>query len=380
MSDGGLESRKDAQNNSNPSRNKKGRSTVDDFSDAIARVAVAQICESSGFQGFQQSALDTISAVAVRYIRDIGKTANLYANLACRNQCNVFDVIQGLEDLGSVQGFFGASDVHHCLSGSGTIREVLRYIGEAEEIPFAYPLPGFPVVREREHDPTFMHKGESPPGEHIPSWLPAFPDPETYAKINIGDENVIQVKGDEDGEVVKHREADGALTNLQQQMTCNGSEPPAVATNPGNAFKGRRTGENNPLLVSPLQYGEKEVSSVVLPAKLSNEAFARHLDHTAVDNHVSAVDAFAPAIEAVKHRQHDPEEVNRSIPLSMRPTIKFKFGGRKKSFFKTSVSQDEDVEKTTHWFADDGRQDEKKRKVEQILKKSIENLPEPTHL
>lgn len=377
MNDGGLDSRKDTQNNSNQSQNKKRRSTVDDFSDVVSRVAVLQICESSGFQGFQQSALDTISGVAVRYIRAIGKTANLYANLACRNECNVFDVIQGLEDLGSVQGFFGASDVHHCLPGSGTIREILRYIGEAEEIPFAYPLPGFPVVKERKQDSTFMHKGECPPGGHIPSWLPAFPDPETY----VGDENVIQVKGDETDEVGKHREADSALTNLQQQMTCNGSEP-AVATKPGNSCKGRRTGENNPFLVSPLQYGEKDVSSVIPPAKLSNEAIAQHLDHRAIDNHVSAMDAFAPVVEAVKHKQLHPEDVNTSIPLSMRPTIQFKFGGSKKSFHdhETSVFQNEDMEETTHWFADDGRQDEKKRRVEQILKKHIENQEELTHL
>lgn len=379
MNDGGSDSRKDTQNNFTQSQNKKRRSTVDDFSDGIARVAVLQICESSGFQGFQQSALDAISSVAIRYIRAIGKTANLYANLACRNECNVFDVIQGLEDLGSVQGFFGASDVHHCLSGSGTIREIFRYIGEAEEIPFAYPLPGFPVVKEREPNSTFLLKGESPPGEHIPSWLPAFPDPETYAKISIGDENVIHVKGDETDVVGKHREPDSALTNLQQQMTCNGSEP-AVATNPGNSFKGGRTGESNPFLVSPLPYGEKEVSSVVLPAKLSNEAFPQHLDHRAMDNHVSEMDAFAPAIEAVKHKQHHPEDVNRSIPFSMRSTIQFKVGGSKKSFHKASVFQNEDMEKTTHWFADDGIQDEKKRRVEQILKNSIENMEELAHL
>lgn len=374
MSDGGGESRKDTQCNSNQSHNKK-KSGIDDLSGAIARIAVAQICESSGFQGFQQFALDTLSAVAVRYIQDIGKTANLYANLACRTQCNVFDVIQGLEDLGSVQGFLGASDVHHCLSGSGTVRELIRYVGEAEEIPFVFPLPGFPMVKERIKNYTFIHKGESPPGEHIPSWLPAFPDPETYANMNLVDEKVIQSKGNEADEGGKQRDAGGALTNLHPPQASSGSEP-AIAIVLGNDSKHKRTEGSNPFLVSPFQFGEKEVSSIVLPARLSNEAFLHHPDH-AVGDHVSAVDTFAPVIVGVK--SSDPEDWGKKIPLDMRPVIKFNFGGGKKSFYKASRSQSEHSEKISTWFDDDSEKDDKRRRVEQILKKSVEKPQELTH-
>ncbi|MCI51233.1 transcription initiation factor TFIID subunit 8, partial [Trifolium medium] len=94
----------------------------DEFAQAIAKIAVAQVCKSKGFQGFQQSALETMSDVIARYIMSIGKSANCYANLAGRAECNIFDVIQGLEDMGSAQGFTGASDIDHWLEDSGVVR------------------------------------------------------------------------------------------------------------------------------------------------------------------------------------------------------------------------------------------------------------------
>jgi transcription initiation factor TFIID subunit 8 len=103
MSNGGRESEREPEK---PAAQRKPSGV--EFAQAIAKIAVAQICESEGFQTFQQSAIETLSDVAVRYIRDVGKTAHYYANLAGRTECNVFDIIQGLEDLGSAQGFLGA--------------------------------------------------------------------------------------------------------------------------------------------------------------------------------------------------------------------------------------------------------------------------------
>ncbi|KAJ6860918.1 hypothetical protein NC651_037100 [Populus alba x Populus x berolinensis] len=40
------------------------------------------MCETLGFQSFQQSALEKLSDVTTWYIRNIGKTAQFYANLA----------------------------------------------------------------------------------------------------------------------------------------------------------------------------------------------------------------------------------------------------------------------------------------------------------
>lgn len=135
--------------------------------------------ETSGFQGFQQSAVDTLSDIAVRYISHIGKIANWNANLSGRAECNLLDIIQGLEDLGMSQSFSGASETNCCLAGSGVIWEIVEYVDSTERISFAYSIPRFPVIKQRNKTPSFIQTGESPPGEHIPMWSPAFPDPET---------------------------------------------------------------------------------------------------------------------------------------------------------------------------------------------------------
>ncbi|KAL7221441.1 hypothetical protein ACSBR1_023408 [Camellia fascicularis] len=145
------------------------------------KISVAQVCKSVGFQSFQQSALNTLSDVAVRCIRELGKNASFYTNLAGRTESNVFDIVQELEDLGSSHVFLGASDINGSLSGSGIVQEIAQYICEAKEILFAYLIPGFLVIKDRKPTLSFAQVGESRPSEHIPVWLPAFPNPQTYS-------------------------------------------------------------------------------------------------------------------------------------------------------------------------------------------------------
>ncbi|CAL5370736.1 unnamed protein product [Camellia sinensis] len=82
------------------------------------KISVVQVCKSVGFQSFQQSALNTLSDVAARCIRELGKNASFCKNLAGRTESNVFDIVQELEDLGSSHVFLGASDINGSLSGS----------------------------------------------------------------------------------------------------------------------------------------------------------------------------------------------------------------------------------------------------------------------
>ncbi|XP_022880626.1 transcription initiation factor TFIID subunit 8-like [Olea europaea var. sylvestris] len=269
----------------------------DDFAQAIARIAVTQVCHSLGYQGFQQSALDTLSDVGVRYIREIVKIATACANLDNRNECNVFDVIQGLEDLGSVQGFSGASDVNHCLTRSRVIRDIIQYAEEAEEFPSAYPIPTFPVVKERKLYASFVGnlchrrkwrslsfscssllvylysfitnfplfialnlqqvlcKWVTPPDEHIPGWLPKFPDPETRVYLNsrVKKEAELAVEGRIEE---RHMQVERSPLNLQQKLIFNGLEA-GLADEPAKA---KCAVESNPFLAPPLQFEDKEVS------------------------------------------------------------------------------------------------------------------------
>ncbi|CBI32771.3 unnamed protein product, partial [Vitis vinifera] len=74
--DGGEDDRRNSDNNA------PKRAGPDEFGRAVSKIAVAQICESVGFEGFQDSALQALSNIAVRYLCDVGKTANFCANLA----------------------------------------------------------------------------------------------------------------------------------------------------------------------------------------------------------------------------------------------------------------------------------------------------------
>lgn len=376
MSDGGGESGRE-----HPKPNTQRKSGGDEFARSIAKIAVAQICEREGFQTFQPSALETLSDIAVRYIYNIGKAAHAYANLAGRTECNVFDIIQGLEDLGLPQGFSGASEVDHCLACSGTVREIVQYVGQSDDVPFAYAIPQFPVVKDRNLTSSFLQVGEESPEEHIPAWLPVFPEPHTYAQLPTPNERRMEpmVKIEQK----KHRKVDRSLLNLQQRFVCNGLEG-LSSEDPGDADKVKQAGEGNPFLAAPMQYGEKEVSRVSLPAKLSNEATVENpvLPSHVTGNHVSVLATFAPAIDAMQGRLLDSEEGHKKVLLNRRNTVQFKIGTGKKSF-NTMLHlspQNTGFEMISPLFGMESDKDEKKRRAEKILKESMENPQGLAHL
>ncbi|XP_047942227.1 transcription initiation factor TFIID subunit 8-like isoform X1 [Salvia hispanica] len=363
------------------STRKKKKLGKDEFTQAIARNVVAQVCESLGFQSFQQSALDNLADVAVRYIQEIGKMASSYANLANREQCNVFDVIQGLEHLGSVQGFPGASDFRHCLARSGVVKDIIRFVSQADEIPFVYPIPAFPVVRERVLDLSFAQAQETPPEEHIPRWLPKFPDPVTYAELSSANEKGSETEAVKIQQVEKqNRRAERSLLNLQQKFMCNGSEAGAIVEQ-GDAAKAQRAAENNPFLATPLQSWEKEVSLPSLPARLIDESLGSgyHQSHEVMENHVSITKPSLQASEAARSGPCEPEE-RKKIPLNGRANVQFKVGNVKKSLGTVTKPQNNGTERTS-WFGDDHDEADKKNDMaEKILWGNTEYQPEVSNV
>ncbi|MED6220926.1 hypothetical protein PIB30_049476 [Stylosanthes scabra] len=294
---------------------------VDDFAKAIAKIVVAQVCEIEGFQSFQHSALDTLSDVAVRYISNTGKSAHCNANLSGRNQCNVFDVILGLEDLGSVQGFVAASDVDHCLAGSGIVREIVQFVSESDQIPFVFALPKFPVTRERVMNPSFLRIAEDPPGEHIPAWLPAFPDRKNLALSDA---------------------PNGRGMDLQKHRLSNGFELSTSVDDHGDAKAKRIAIEsNNPFLAAPLW--DKEVASVVPPpAKILSDVDSGNL-HVVVEN--CGGDGCVSAVEGKRTELHLNKKKHAvSFEIGMRNRL----SGRLEDLSPESKEQ---RKKNLPWFA-----------------------------
>lgn len=342
----------------------KKRRKNDEFAQAIARIAVAQVCESVGFQGFQQSALDRLSDVACKYIREIGKTSNFYANLAGRTECNVFDIIQGLEDLSLSQGFVGASDRDHCLSGSGIIKEISQYVSLSEEIGFAYSVPSFPVIKERNSTPSFLQAGETPPTDDIPPWLPRFPDPKTYTSMLSASMEETQLRPDRIEQ--EHKVLEPTSSKLEQRWECTDSALPVVVDQEDNV--GRERG-SNPFLTMPLQPGEKEVSLASLPAKLMEEDMVQ--SHSLRANHASALDTFPPADQAVKSSGYDGEEGRRKVLLNNRPALRMKFHIGKKSLDIANRYNGKGKE-VVSWFVNDEVGDGKEKRTDKLPREPMD--------
>ncbi|KAF3640748.1 putative membrane magnesium transporter-like [Capsicum annuum] len=350
------------------------RAGSDEFGRAISRTAVAQICESVGFEIFNESALESLADIAIKYIRDLGKTASSSANLAGRTQCSVFDIIQGLEDMCASTGFQRASEVNRCGLNSGIVSEMVEYVESAEEIPFAQPIPHFPVAKHPKMIPSFSQIGETPAFKHVPPWLPAFPDPHTYVRTPTWNERASDPRADKIELARQRRKAERSLLNLQQRLLCNGSAGASTSGQPDDvAITSSVSKSENPFLAKPFQAGEKDVDPVALPAKLSSE-----IDNK---NHISLLETFSPAIEAMKGLSETVDGEEKKLP-DKRPAVCLEFRPGKKV-----VGDSLDLRlwkkgsgRNASLFRRDDDRDDKKRRAELILRQSRENQQELTQL
>lgn len=361
MSDGGgKQSGADNESSLLQKRKPKGG---DDFGRAVSRIAVAQICESTGFQSSQRSVLDALADVTIRYICSLGKASHCYANISGRKECNVFDLIQGLEDLvGSTHGFTGASDENRCLVSSGVIRDISRFVSTAEEVPFPRAIPRFPVLRSLKTMPSFAQIGETPAGKHIPDWLPAFPDPHTYVHTPVWNERTTDRRADKLEQTKQRRRAESSLLSLQQRITCIGAAGSFPSDNTIDS-KGKQVVQNNPFLVPPLPHDSKQVSSLAIPK------------YDATRKRFSVLETFAPAIEAAKVGALECGASERKSLPSKRPPVHFRIGVDKKSI-SVPLSSGVLGNKSDSWFLRDDQKDDKKRRAEMILKEAMENPQE----
>ncbi|KAE8666252.1 Aminopeptidase-like protein AC3.5 [Hibiscus syriacus] len=140
------------------------------------------------------------------------------ANLAGRTECNLFDITRPLDELGASHGFPSASEIGNCLVGFGTVRKIIEFVDSKEEIPFVQPVPKFLVVRDRKLIPSFEHMNENPPSKHIPSRLPAFPDPRTYIHTPMWNERESKLCADKIEQARQQRKSERALLRLQQRL------------------------------------------------------------------------------------------------------------------------------------------------------------------
>ncbi|XP_074557466.1 transcription initiation factor TFIID subunit 8-like [Curcuma longa] len=320
-----------------------------DFGHSVAKVAVSKICETHGFHGTQRSANYAFSNVAVRYICKLGETANFYANLAGRTCCNVFDVLRGLQDLGSSRGYPGASDSQICILSSGIIEEIIQFVNSEVNAPFQPPIVKFPISRIPKCTPSFAQVGEVPVGNHIPDWLPRFPDPNTYSRVEVCNKRITDTKDDHVDQESKRRKAERSLLSLQKQLGFNVSARFQL-TNDGDLRKGKskRVAGNNPFLAPPFLFNEKEIIEIAIPQEV--DAVKRSVE-----------------IETSKVGSLDFNDSEKSILPGNRPAIRFKIGVDKRSIPTLLSTNMLDAKRNSLFMMDDEKDDKKKRE-ENILK------------
>ncbi|CAH9121813.1 unnamed protein product [Cuscuta epithymum] len=166
------------------------------YASSISKIAVAQICESAGYAAAEASALAVLTDIAGLYLKAIAKSAASSANSRGRTESNLLDVTAALEELGSVQGFAGASSTaRNSVLNSPMIRELEKFVEYTEETPFAQPLPPRKAMSGRKtkqpkrgnlllRDSREYNEGRF---KHVPRWLPSMPEIEKDGK---GDEKL----------------------------------------------------------------------------------------------------------------------------------------------------------------------------------------------
>lgn len=154
-----------------------GPAAAPGFSLTLARVAVAQICQSVGYKGAQRPALEALTDIATRYLKAVAKLSAESANSNGRTQSNIFDIIAAIEDLASVEGFEGSWRVRsRSLSRSAVVKDLMRLVKYKDEVPFAQALPPRRSCSERgrgmkkRDDGRWYGEGRL---KHVPRWLPA---------------------------------------------------------------------------------------------------------------------------------------------------------------------------------------------------------------
>ncbi|VAH99237.1 unnamed protein product [Triticum turgidum subsp. durum] len=299
----------------------------DEFGRAAARAAAARALQAAGFASATRSAVDALADVLLRYLRLLGGAANAHANFAGRSAPNELDVLRFLEETGETyQGFEGASfSTRGCLVSSGVVKDLIAFAGDADDRPLSAgrPLPRFPVRHDPSSCASFAALGRGSGMRHVPDWLPAFPEPHTYA---IAEEEPGEMVGgssaavDEVEQAWRQRKAEKSLLGLQRQLALaggNGIRPAAVVEEGAGKEKelDRAVVKSNPFIQSALRCGDKEVSEVGMP-NLGKK-------HPVLD------DAFAPAFaesegEGLDEGRRDQDQGRgrkRMVPKERPPVV-----------------------------------------------------------
>ncbi|KAL4452607.1 hypothetical protein ABPG75_008269 [Micractinium tetrahymenae] len=173
---------------------------AEQYSWQTARLVALQLAESAGFDVVQQSCVEILADLLLRFINEAGAGSHHYAELAGRSETNPVDVTLVLNNMGT------------------NIAQLRDF-----EVPFEATISAFPLRKKSRPPPTFLDRGEAPP-PHIPAWLPALPDKHTYKATPVypGHEQDPQKRQMQLTE--QRQQAETALVRLQARLAADSNQ------------------------------------------------------------------------------------------------------------------------------------------------------------
>ena len=146
-----------------------GDGSAEAYSRELARVAVAQQGEAAGLEGMQGSAHGALAELLLRHLAEAARLSSGAAAHAGRTDVNLDDLLLAFRDMGVDPG------------------QLLRYVREEVEVPFAHPLASYPVERPRGGVPPGLsfRAAEASPPAGVPPGFPAFPGAHTFERTPL---------------------------------------------------------------------------------------------------------------------------------------------------------------------------------------------------
>lgn len=134
------------------------------FAHDVSRLVVASLCRELGFVAVEERALEMLTDVMEKYLEEIAHASHRYAEIASRTESNFNDVRAALADLDE------------------SVTALMRFSEKMPAVRLPVKVPSFPLrsLSSAMAERDVRLEDPQPLPEHIPPFLPPFPDSHTF--------------------------------------------------------------------------------------------------------------------------------------------------------------------------------------------------------
>lgn len=135
------------------------------YAKEVSKAVVSHVCHTLGFSAARSRPMDALADLLERFLFEAGSKARELAEICGRSEPHAGDAVEALREL---------------RAPPAAIAQFI--VGPASDAPpLGVSLPNFPLRKRPKLKPSFKQAGEEPP-EHVPPFLPTFPDERAYSR------------------------------------------------------------------------------------------------------------------------------------------------------------------------------------------------------